>query len=102
MTVTSSCHSPAQLLASLTYFPLSATHEPSHEFHIPISTPVTLSPRHFSVLLFQSLQFIGKNNISKTGTKIDKTNTYDTIDDYKIHDIAVKQTIAVKTDTISG
>ena len=65
-------------------------HEPLHEFRIPISMPVTLSPRYFGVSLYQSLQFI-KNNISKISTKIDKTNTYNKIGDYKIDDMAVNK-----------
>ena len=54
-------------------------HEPLCEFHIPISMPVTLSTRYFSVPSYQSLQFI-KNNITEMSTKIYKNN--DKMDDY--------------------
>ena len=37
---------------------LIATHEPTHQFHILISEPVTLSPRYFGVPSYWSLQFI--------------------------------------------
>ena len=36
----------------------TATHEPSHQFHIPNFKPVTLSPRYFSVPSYRSLKFI--------------------------------------------
>ena len=74
----------AYLLASPRYFPLSATHRLLCELHVPISMPVTLSPRYFSAPSYQSLQFIEekKNNITKMNTKIYKMNTSDKIDDY--------------------
>ena len=36
----------------------TATHGPSHQFHIPNFKPVTLSPRYFGVPLYWSLKFI--------------------------------------------
>ena len=52
--------------------------------------PVTLSLGYFGVPSYQRLQFI-KNNISKTSTEIDKTNTYDKVCDYTIDDVVVNK-----------
>ena len=48
------CWHPHQPLLTV----LVATHELTHEFHIPISKPVTLFPRYFSAPSYQSLKFI--------------------------------------------
>ena len=47
----SHANSVVHLPASLTHFPYTAMHEPLHQSHIPISMPVTLSPRYFGVAL---------------------------------------------------
>ena len=49
-------------------FPHPSMHEHLCKFCIPISTPVTLSPRYFGVPSSQSLQFI-KNQCNKVSTQ---------------------------------